>query len=310
MKMTYAELQAKPRTLSSLTGLRRQEFEALLPSFGKAWDSFIQDTFQREGRQRAIGAGRKAHLSGLEDKLLFILMYFRLYPTQEVQGFLFGMSQAQANQWIHRLTRVLNQALGYEQQLPEREPANLESVLRRCPSLEFIIDGTERRINRPKDKTDRKTYYSGKKKTYTVKNLIIPERGGKVRYLSDTYEGKKHDKAIADEEDLQFPDGSTLWQDTGFQGFAPEGVSIQQPKKKPRNGSLTPIEKINNQSISSLRVEVEHHIGGIKRCQILVQPFRNWVDHYVDDVMETACGLHNFRLTHRAKQRKSLREAA
>ena len=30
---------------------------------------------------------------------------------------------------------------------------------------------------------------------------------------------------------------------------------------------------------------------------------RYWVDHYVDDVMETGCGLHNFRLTHRAKQR-------
>jgi hypothetical protein len=310
MKMTYAELRTKPRTLCSLTGLRAQEFEALLSSFGNAWDSFIQDAFQREGRQRAIGAGRKAHLSDLENKLLFILMYFRLYPTQEVQGVLFGMSQAQANQWIHRLTRVLNQALGYEQQLPEREPANLESVLSRCPSLEFIIDGTERRINRPKDKTDRKTYYSGKCKVHTVKNLVIPERGGKVRYLSDTYEGKKHDKAIADEEDLQFPDGSTVWQDTGFQGFAPEGVSIQQPKKKPRNGSLTPIEQINNQSFSSLRVEVEHHIGGIKRCQILVQPFRNWVDHYVDDVMETACGLHNFRLTHRAKQRKALRQTA
>jgi hypothetical protein len=87
-------------------------------------------------------------------------------------------------------------------------------------------------------------------------------------------------------------------------------VTIQQPKKKPRNRSLSAIEKMNNQNISSVRVEVEHHIGGIKRCQILVQPFRNWGDHYVDDVMETACGLHNFRLTHRAKQRRSLREAA
>jgi hypothetical protein len=44
---------------------------------------------------------------------------------------------------------------------------------------------------------------------------------------------------------------------------------------------------------------VEHQIGGIKRCQIVVQKFRNWVDHYLDDVMETACGLHNFWLTHR-----------
>jgi hypothetical protein len=310
MKMTYAELRTKSRILCTLTGLKGQEFEALLPSFAAAWDAFIQETFQREGRKRAMGAGRKATLRELEDKLLFILVYFRLYPTQAVQGFLFGMSQAQTNEWVHRLTRVLNQALGYERQLPEREPANLEAVLSACPILEFLIDGTERRINRPKDKADRKTYYSGKKKTHTVKNLVIPERGGKVRYLSDTYEGKKHDKAIAEEEDLRFPPGSTVWQDSGFQGFTLAGVTIQQPKKKPRNGSLTAIDKLNNQSISSLRVEVEHHIGGIKRCQILVQPFRNWVDHYVDDVMETACGLHNFRLTHRAKKGNPLGQAA
>lgn len=310
MKVTYAELRNKPRTLCSLTGLRVSEFEALLPSFGDAWDAFVRETFEREGRKRAVGAGRKAHLKKLEDKLLFILMYFRLYPTQEVQGFLFGLSQAQANQWIHRLTQVLNQALGYEQQLPEREPAKLERILQNCPSLEFMIDGTERRINRPKDKADRKTYYSGKRKTHTVKNLVVHDRKGKVRYLSDTYEGKKHDKAIADAEDLRFPEGSTLWQDTGFQGFAPAGVTVQQPKKKPRQRSLSTIEKMNNQNISRVRVEVEHHIGGIKRCQILVQPFRNWVDHYVDDVMETACGLHNFRLTHRRKQGNALSQNA
>ena len=60
-------------------------------------------------------------------------MYFQQYPTQEVQGFLFGMSQAQANEWVHRLTGVLNSALGEEQHLPEREPAKLEAVLSACP---------------------------------------------------------------------------------------------------------------------------------------------------------------------------------
>lgn len=310
MKVTYTELRSKPRTLCSLTGLRGAEFEALLPSFGDAWNNFVQETFEREGRKRAVGAGRQAHLQGLEDKLLFILMYFRLYPTQAVQGFLFGMSQAQAHQWIHRLTRVLNQALGYEQQLPEREPANLETVLQSCPSLEFMMDGTERPINHPKDKVERKTYDSGKRKRHSVKNWVIHDRGGQVRYLSDTYEGKKHDKKIADDEDLRFPHGSTLWQDTGFQGLAPAGVTIQQPQKNPRHRSLSTIEKMNNHNISSVRVEVEHHIGGIKRCQILVQPFRNWLDHYVDDVMETACGLHNFRLTHRRKLGNALSQVA
>ena len=210
--------------------------------------------------------------------------------------------KAQAHEWVHRLTRVLNQALGDDQQLPEREPAQLEAVLSACPSLEFIIDGTERPINRPKDKADRKTYYSGKKKAHTLKNNVITQRGGKVLFLSDTYEGKKHDKKIADEEAYQFPQASTLWQDTGFQGYAPEGVKIEQPKKKPRKAELTQAEKDKNQNISKLRVEVEHQIGGIKRSQIVVQKFRNRMDHYADDVMETACGLHNFRLSHRPRK--------
>jgi DDE superfamily endonuclease/Helix-turn-helix of DDE superfamily endonuclease len=227
-------------------------------------------------------------------------VYFRLYPTQQVQGYLFGIGQAQANEWVHRLTKMLNQALGYEQQLPEREPSQLEQVLTACPSLEFIIDGTERPINRPKDKEDRKTYYSGKKKAHTLKNNVITQRGGKVVFVSDTYEGKKHDKKIADEEGYEFPPDSTLWQDTGFQGYAPEGVKIEQPKKKPRNAELTIAQKQENQRISKIRVEVEHQIGGIERCQIVVQKFRNRVDHYGDDVMETAFGLHNFRLTHRS----------
>ena len=299
MKMRYRQLKNKPRLLRTLTGFNPTEFEALLPSFSAAWDSFVEDTFERAERKRAYGAGRPAHLTTIEDKLLFILFYYRQYPTQEVQGFFFGMSQAQANEWVHRLSGMLNQSLGDELQLPERRPARLEAVLSACPSLEFIIDGTERPINRPKDKDKQKTYYSGKKKGHTVKNNLITERKGKVVYLSGTYEGKRHDKKIADEEGHRFPAGSKLLQDTGYQGYQPEGVIVLQPKKKPRNGELTEAEKTVNRAISSLRVEVEHQIGGVKRAQILVQKFRNRTENFVDEVMETACGLHNFRLAYR-----------
>lgn len=113
-----------------------------------------------------------------EDKLLFILVYFRVYPIQEVQGYLFGMSQVQTNEWVHRLSELLNEALGEKQQLPERRVANLEAVLSDCPSLEFVIDGTERPSNRPKEKQKQKRYYSGKKKGHSVKNSVITERGG------------------------------------------------------------------------------------------------------------------------------------
>ena len=301
MKMNYAELKHRSRILQSLTGLNTSEFEALLPSFGAAWKSFESDTFEREDRQRARGGGRKAELALLADKLLFILVYFRQYPTQEVQGYLFGLGQPQANEWIHRLTGVLNQALGEEQHLPERRPSRLPAVLAACPGLEFLMDGTERPINRPKDNEQQKSHYSGKKKAHTVKNNIITARGGKVMYLSDTYEGKIHDKKIADSEGYQFPPGSKLLYDLGYQGYEPEGVIIVKPKKTPPNGELSVEDKVINRAVSSLRVEVEHQIGGVKRCQIVAQKFRNRVVHFVDDVMETACGLHNFRLSHRRR---------
>ena len=300
--LSYAKLKSKPRVFRSLTGITLSEFETLLPSFEQAWQDYIDTHYiGREDRQRSYGGGRKAELKDSRDKLLFILFYFRQYPIQEVQGFLFGLGQAQANQWVHRLTTVLNQALGEEQHLPERNPRKLEEVLAACVELEFIIDGTERPINRPSESAKRKEHYSGKKKRTTVKNNVITERRrqGKVKYLSETVEGKKHEKKLADEEGYQFPPGSKLWKDTGFQGYEPENVTTFQPKKKPRGGELTAAEKERNRDISSERIPVEHHIGGIKRSRIVYDTYRNRKDDYVDLVMETACGLHNFRVSHR-----------
>ena len=41
--------------------------------------------------------------------------------------------------------------------------------------------------------------------------------------LGPTESGSKHDKTCVDEQGYTFPKGSTLFQDTGFQGYAPEG---------------------------------------------------------------------------------------
>jgi hypothetical protein len=297
--LSYSKVQGKSYILQNLTGLNPSEFEHLLVSFEVAWQAYIEQEYINRPRARRYGGGRQAELSTSGDKLLFILVYFRLYPTQAVQGFLFGIGQTQACEWIHKLSPLLNQALGYEKQLPERQPARLVTVLQECPSLEFIIDGTERPINRPAHKLTQQDTYSGKKKRNTVKNVVISERRGKVKYLSETYGGRVHDKAICDGEEYEFPPASRLWQDLGFQGFAPVGVTLRQPRKKPKHQPLSAAQKEGNRAISSQRVEIEHQIGGIKRCNIVTHPFRNRTYDYVDEVMETACGLHNFRLTHR-----------
>src|SRR5262245_49449366 len=87
-----------------------------------------------------------------------------------------------------------------------------------------------------------------------------------------------------------------LYQDTGFRGYAPDGVKTFQPQKKPKGKELAPEQKEHNRLISSIRMVIEHIIAGIKRCRIVKDIFRNTQEQYDDLVMEIACGLHNFRV--------------
>jgi DDE superfamily endonuclease len=120
-----------------------------------------------------------------------------------------------------------------------------------------------------------------------------------ICFLSDTVEGKEHDKSLADLAHYTLPRGSHLYQDMGFQGFMLDGVTIIQPKKKPRGGELTPPEKAHNRFISSIRIRIEHAIGGVKRYRIVKDKIRLLKDGIRDTIMETCCGLHNFRLQYR-----------
>ncbi len=163
--LSYHHLKQSPRVLRALTSIDPEEFETLLIPFTKAWDAYINRYYiQKKSRKRRYGAGRKPRLVAIEDTLLFILFYFKVYPLQEVLAFLFGMSQGRANEWIHKLSIILEIALGEAQCLPERDPQNLAYVLALCRSVDFMIDGTERPIQRPKDPIEQKAQYSGKKK--------------------------------------------------------------------------------------------------------------------------------------------------
>ena len=116
-----------------------------------------------------------------------------------------------------------------------------------------------------------------------------------IIYLSKTVEGKKHDQKLADEETIEYPEGTVLQQDTGFQGYAPEGVTTKQPKKKPRGAELTKEEKEVNRELSRVRVVIEHLISGAKRLRIVKEEMRLRVENVSDNLMEIACGVHNLR---------------
>jgi DDE superfamily endonuclease len=76
-------------------------------------------------------------------------------------------------------------------------------------------------------------------------------------------------------------------------------MTMVQPKKTPRGGELTPPEQVRNRQISSIRMRIEPAIGGVKRYRIVKDTLRLLKDGIRDAVMETCCGLHNFRLLYR-----------
>ena len=299
--LSYDQMKDNPKVLLAFTGHTQAEFEELLDAFTKAWDQMDQEQKAHQKRKRQPGGGRPAQLKTMADRLLFILFYLKTYPLQEVQAYLFSLSQGQANEWIHRLAKVLKRALADLGHLPEREGERLVEVLRENETLAFAQDGSERRRHRPKDEEKQKAHYSGKKKAHTVKNhLVVQPESRRVCYLSPTVPGKKHDKKLADESDLRFPTLATLEQDTGFQGFDREQVILLQPKKKPRGKALSIGEQFVNRCISSGRTIVENVIAGIKRCRIVKDVLRNWKSDFDDLIMELACGLHNMRVAFRS----------
>jgi len=75
-------------------------------------------------------------------------------------GFLFGMSQGRANEWISRLGTVLQKALGMAGALPARGPVSAKRQFEASTVREFIIDGTERKTQRPSENERQKTYYN------------------------------------------------------------------------------------------------------------------------------------------------------
>ncbi len=233
--LSYDTLKHKDREFLAATGLTVGEFLQLLTAFEAADQRLHPGDHTREGRprQRGAGAGAKGRLTGSPDRLLFILVYQKTNPLQTMHALQFGLSQPQANHWIHRLLPVVQQALADLSLTPERQADQVaRSLLAQEGTPALVIDGTERRRQRPQDAEAQRTHYSGKKKAHTDKNLLlINENTRKVVYLGPTEAGKKHDKKAADETRIVYPACATLDQDTGFQGYAPEGTLTQQPKK-------------------------------------------------------------------------------
>ena len=195
-----------------MTSLTVPEFDVLLPTFTEESAKGHSLTHTRAGqpRRRKAGGGNKARLATPEDQLLFILIYQKTYPLQTAQGLQFNLSQSQTNEWIHRLLPILERSFADLKQMPERDgSAFATSGITPGVPTDLIIDGTERRRQRPKNPEKQREASSGKKdahgqkrdshqRTYRARRLSEPDvlrqnsRQENRRQRSDSVSAPRH----------------------------------------------------------------------------------------------------------------------
>ena len=173
MHLRAAVLKKRPSIFQRLTGVNVSEFERVLPLFTQAYtQQVIQPRVTAPTRVRGLGGGQKGVLVEMEDKLLFILVYGRVYPLLFMQGMLFGISEGKACSWVKVLLPVLDEALEQKHVRPQRARGrSVEEIIKEFPELKemgILTDGTERPIRRPKSEEEQKTTYSGKKKRHKI----------------------------------------------------------------------------------------------------------------------------------------------
>lgn len=303
--MRAAQLKKRPRHLQNFTGLSVGQFEELVAAL-RAEVGSAKDVGRP--RQRAVGGGRKAKL-GLEDQLVVTLMYYRLYLTQVLLGYVFDLDDSNVSRVVNRLRPLLLGVLPLpveETRLfadaaprPRRRIATLEELFRKHPEFkEVLIDATEQETYKPKDTTKRKEHYSGKKKRHTLKTQVTTSRNGLLLHLSRSISGKVNDLTLLRGSGVlrELPADMPVRLDRGYDGVVqdyPERY-FQMPHKARRNRPLDLIQKWANQLHNRYRAPVENALAHLKRFKLLAASYRGPARSY-DDTFLAISGLHNFR---------------
>ena len=330
----YNKLSKKPKLFLSITGMTLTDFQRLLPEFEQAFQLIEQErktltVRTKTERKRRVGGGVK-FTHQLTDQVLMLLLYYRLYLTQDFMTLLFKVESKSAvcrNIQLMRAVceavlpvperarrRVLELAKKVHQERTKRI-SSMEEFKEAYPELTFLIDGVEQEKRKPKDKQKRKDDYSGKKKKHTRKQIVTATPAGIIVDQSPSIGGRAHDFCVFTEDHQKrgvlkelSEVRATLYGDSGFQGIDDLGLPTQNRiiKRGRRNHPLTQDEKKLNRLRASVRIKIEHTLSRRKKYRIAAEVYRNRDADY-DQAMNIVSGLVNLRAYDRVFQRTGVR---
>lgn len=297
--INYTKLSKKPRAFRRFTGFTIEEYDMIYEKIESKYDKFEKKRLDREDRKRAIGGGRNFDLE-LEDRFLMFIIYYRLYLTYFLLGFLFDLDQSNVCRNIKYLELLIKAVIPIPQKLHKKTKkiGDIDELLNYFPEMKAFIDTTEQEIPRPKNKRRRKNYYSGKKKRHTVKTQIMVNKRGIILHKGKYFKGRQHDYDYFKKKGPPLvPSDIEVGMDLGFQGVKNDFPDLNSkiPIKKKKGKELLKKDKRANKKHSKERVVVEHSFAKMKKYRVMGNEFRNRLNRY-DDVVSIVSGFVNFKL--------------
>ena len=278
----FDNLRRYPTVFLKMTGLRLNEFASLLDDMLPRFAEAKQARLQRPHRRRAQGGGRHADLDA-RDQILLAVIWLRQYPTTEVLGFLFGVSDSTVSRVVNRLVPLLEASGKDTMRLPDpgrKHRKELPELLKETPELAVIIDTFEQKVQRCKNRKDADAHYSGKKKQHTLKpQVAVDEHDGTLCDVSESAVGPTADLTLLKQSGLleRLGEGVGALGDLAYIGIGeahPQGLGAT-PRRKPRGKDRPPEDVCFNRAFAKRRIKVEHTIGRMRRYQSLSQMDRH-----------------------------------
>jgi len=191
--MSFRRLCKKPLLFRSLTGLTVPEFDQISTEMDSKYEEYERRRLSRRKRKRDVGAGRPFKLKPRE-RLLMLLVYYRLYITYALSGFLFDLDQSNVFRDLNILESLLKECIPLPKKIYKRTKRlrTIDEVEQYFPGFKAFIDSTEQEIPRPKNKRKRKSYYSGRKRKHTVKTQLMVNTEGLILHKIGHSNGRKH----------------------------------------------------------------------------------------------------------------------
>lgn len=300
--MNYIMLSKRPNKFYRFTGVTLNMFQKLVQEIEPLWQEAERQRLFRPNRGRASGAGGKYKLCDFRDKLLVILMYYRLYLTYEILQEFFDVHYSNLNRLVNGLEPLL--ATDIKPRIAKglkKRIGTWEEFCDMYPDLvDVVVDATEQRLQRPKGWKRQKKYYSGKSKRHAIKTQIVVSRAGKILLISQSVPASIHDYTLLKRSTImdRLPLEATKHFDLGYLGIEddfPDHTTVL-PRRKPRNRELPAHDKRQNRRKAIIRIIVEHAIAKLKKFQILAQTYRNTRARY-NQKFQIIAGLVNLRMS-------------